>query len=246
MNEMQVFKYKDNEVRTVEQGGEVWWVLADVCRVLALSEPHRVAHRLDEDEKGRTQITTLGGDQKMTIISESGLYKVILRSDKPEAKKFTRWVTHEVLPSIRKMGGYIHTAAQPQRSITVDDYLRAASIIANCRNERMPYVLGFLEQGGLSIPKLQEMNARSLALADGRHRRYAKTEEDVDAQAVACVIIKEAVEHHGFSLAQINRITGIPTARIGGYRKGKRPTPERARYIIDILSRYLPQEATAE
>ena len=111
MNEMQVFKYKDNEVRTVEQGGEVWWVLADVCRVLALSEPHRVAHRLDEDEKGRTQITTLGGDQKMTIISESGLYKVILRSDKPEAKKFTRWVTHEVLPTIRRTGGYGSQAA---------------------------------------------------------------------------------------------------------------------------------------
>ena len=111
MNEMQVFKYKDNEVRTVEQGGEVWWVLADVCRVLALSEPHRVAHRLDEDEKGRTQITTLGGAQKMTIISESGLYKVILRSDKPEAKKFTRWVTHEVLPTIRRTGGYGSQAA---------------------------------------------------------------------------------------------------------------------------------------
>ena len=111
MNEMQVLKYKDNEVRTVEQGGEVWWVLADVCRVLALSEPHRVAHRLDEDEKGRTQITTLGGDQKMTIISESGLYKVILRSDKPEAKKFTRWVTHEVLPTIRRTGGYGSQAA---------------------------------------------------------------------------------------------------------------------------------------
>lgn len=243
MNEMQVFKYEDNEVRTVERNGEVWWVLADVCRVLDIKNPTDVRKRLDEDERARFN---LGRQGEANIISESGLYKVILRSDKPEAKKFTRWVTHEVLPSIRKTGGYIHTAAQPQRSITVDDYLRAASIIANCRNERMPYVLGFLEQGGLSIPKLQEMNARSLALADGRHRRYAKTEEDVDAQAVACVIIKEAVEHHGFSLAQINRITGIPTARIGGYRKGKRPTPERARYIIDILSRYLPQEATAE
>ena len=247
MNELQIFNYGDIPVRVIERDNEPWWVLADVCGVLEMADPRNVAARLDDDEKNTVHQTDgIRGNPNMTIINESGLYKVILRSDKPEAKKFTRWVTHEVLPSIRKMGGYIHTAAQPQRSITVDDYLRAASIIANCRNERMPYVLGFLEQGGLSIPKLQEMNARSLALADGRHRRYAKTEEDVDAQAVACVIIKEAVEHHGFSLAQINRITGIPTARIGGYRKGKRPTPERARYIIDILSRYLPQEATAE
>ena len=106
MNEMQVFKYEDNEVRTVEQGGEVWWVLADVCRVLEIQNNRNVARRLDEDEKGVHLMDTLGGGQKLTIISESGLYKVILRSDKPEAKKFTRWVTHEVLPTIRRTGGY--------------------------------------------------------------------------------------------------------------------------------------------
>lgn len=128
MNEMQVFKYEDNEVRTVEQGGEVWWVLADVCRVLGLSEPHRVAHRLDEDEKGRTQITTLGGNQKMTIISESGLYKVILRSDKPEAKKFTRWVTREVLPTIRRTGSYSQPGAQ---TFTMEQMTQFAAAVAS-------------------------------------------------------------------------------------------------------------------
>ena len=106
MNEMQVFKYEDNEVRTVERNGEVWWVLADVCRVLGIQNNRNVARRLDEDEKGVHLMDTLGGGQKLTIISESGLYKVILRSDKPEAKKFTRWVTHEVLPTIRRTGGY--------------------------------------------------------------------------------------------------------------------------------------------
>lgn len=111
MNEMQVFKYEDNEVRTVEQGGEVWWVLADVCRVLEIQNNRNVARRLDEDEKGVHLMDTLGGGQKLTIISESGLYKVILRSDKPEAKKFTRWVTHEVLPTIRRTGGYGNQAA---------------------------------------------------------------------------------------------------------------------------------------
>ncbi len=81
-------------------------MLADVCRVLSVKNNRDASRRLDEDEKGVAQIDTPGGSQKMTIISESGLYKVILRSDKPEAKKFTRWVTHEVLPSIRQTGGY--------------------------------------------------------------------------------------------------------------------------------------------
>ena len=113
MNEMQVFKYEDNEVRTVEQGGEVWWVLADVCRVLEIQNNRNVARRLDEDEKGVHLMDTLGGGQKLTIISESGLYKVILRSDKPEAKPFRRWVTHEVLPAIRRDGAYSITAQPP-------------------------------------------------------------------------------------------------------------------------------------
>jgi phage antirepressor YoqD-like protein len=66
-----------------------------------------VADRLDEDEKGVSLTDTLGGPQELTVISESGLYKVVLRSDKPNAKSFIRWVTHEVLPEIRKFGGYI-------------------------------------------------------------------------------------------------------------------------------------------
>ena len=82
-------------------------MLADVCRVLSVKNNRDASRRLDEDEKGVAQIDTPGGSQKMTIISESGLYKVILRSDKPEAKKFTRWVTHEVLPTIRRTGGYL-------------------------------------------------------------------------------------------------------------------------------------------
>ena len=109
MNEMQVFKYEDNEVRTVERNGEVWWVLADVCRVLDIKNPTDVRKRLDEDERARFN---LGRQGEANIISESGLYKVILRSDKPEAKKFKRWVTHEVLPSIRQTGAYDAASAQ--------------------------------------------------------------------------------------------------------------------------------------
>lgn len=106
MNEIQIFNYNSNEVRTIQRDGEPWFVLRDVCGVLALGTPAKVAERLDEDEKGVSQIHTPGGDQSMTIINESGLYNVILRSDKPEAKPFRKWVTSDVLPTIRRHGMY--------------------------------------------------------------------------------------------------------------------------------------------
>ena len=107
---LKIFNYENNEVRTTVKDGEVWWVLKDVCEILGINNSKMVAARLDKDEKGVSQIDSLGGTQKTTIINEAGLYKVILRSDKPEAKKFMHWVTHEVLPSIRKHGAYITSA----------------------------------------------------------------------------------------------------------------------------------------
>lgn len=107
MNEIQIFNYNSNEVRTIQRDGEPWFVLRDVCNVLGLGTPARVAERLDPDEVSQTHITdSLGRQQETTIINESGLYNVILRSDKPEAKPFRKWVTSEVLPTIRRHGMY--------------------------------------------------------------------------------------------------------------------------------------------
>lgn len=83
-----------------------WWVLADVCAVTDHTDPSKAAERLDADEKGTTIIRTLGGAQEMLIVSEPGLYKLLQTSRKPIAKRFDRWVRHEVLPQIRKTGGY--------------------------------------------------------------------------------------------------------------------------------------------
>ncbi len=107
MNNLQVFSYEGKEVRTIQKGGEPWWVLKDVCEVLGLSNPSIVAARLDDDEVAKFDLGGLSGESN--IVSESGLYNVILRSDKPEARKFKRWMTHEVLPSIRKHGAYVTT-----------------------------------------------------------------------------------------------------------------------------------------
>ena len=107
MNEMQVFNYKSFQVRTVEINSEPWFVLKDVCAVLGISNHKMTAQRLDVDEVSQTYLTdSLGRKQETTIINESGLYHVILRSDKQEAKPFRKWVTSEVLPSIRKTGSY--------------------------------------------------------------------------------------------------------------------------------------------
>lgn len=103
MNELQVFNYNGAQVRTVQKDGQDWWILKDVCDVLGLSNPSRVIERLEDDERSNFK---LGRQGQMNIINESGLYNVILRSDKPEAKPFRKWVTSEVLPSIRKTGTY--------------------------------------------------------------------------------------------------------------------------------------------
>ena len=121
-NKIQVWNYESSEIRTVQINGEPWFVLADVCKVLELSSPHKVAERLDGDEKGRNQIPTLGGVQEMAVVNESGLYTVILRSDKPQAKPFRKWVTSEVLPSIRKHGSPVKGREEilPKSTKTID------------------------------------------------------------------------------------------------------------------------------
>ena len=106
MNEI-VKLYKDTPVRIIEKDGEPWFVAKDVCNVLELANPRSSMALLDEDERGVHSMDTPSAKQEMAIISEAGLYSLILRSRKPEAKAFKRWVTHEVLPSIRKTGAYL-------------------------------------------------------------------------------------------------------------------------------------------
>jgi prophage antirepressor-like protein len=107
-NQIIPFGYGDNLVRVVkdEKNGEPLWVAKDICECLDLKDVNRSLSKLDDDEKGTQILSTLGGNQKMSVINESGLYNLIFRSNKPEAKKFKKWVTSEVLPTIRKTGSY--------------------------------------------------------------------------------------------------------------------------------------------
>lgn len=107
-NNLMIFENPEfGAVRSILIDGDPWFVAADVCKALELEKTNRALSRLDDDEKGAHSVSTPGGRQRMSIISESGLYSLILGSRKPEARAFKRWITHEVIPSIRKHGAYM-------------------------------------------------------------------------------------------------------------------------------------------
>ena len=137
MNELQIFSYESNEVRTVMIGGEPWFVLKDVCQVLGIARGVRIAERLEWDEVRQAYLTdSLGRQQEMTIVNESGLYTVILRSDKPEAKPFRKWVTSEVLPTIRKHGAYMTPDTIEKVLTDPDTIIRLATTLKEEQEKR--------------------------------------------------------------------------------------------------------------
>ena len=223
MNELQIFENPEfGEIRvTINEDGEPLFVAADVCRVLEHSNVTMALERLDDDEKAKLDLGLSGG--LTNCVTEPGLYSLVLGSRKPEAKAFKRWITHEVLPSIRKTGVYVLPTVK-QRGLTTDDYLKAAAIVSGCRNERMPYVLGFLEQAGFSIPKIQNQR------------------EELSDELM--IVLNEAVTKHGFTARQLGALTGIDFGTISQYRRGRhRPSAERSRYIIHVVKKAIAQKS---
>lgn len=128
-NNIQVFNNEEfGEVRTVMVSDEPWFVAADVCKALELSNPTVAVSRLDEDERSKFN---LGRQGEGIIVNEAGLYSLILGSRKPEAKVFKRWITHDVIPAIRKTGGYI----QGEESMSDDDLIARALVMAQKKIE---------------------------------------------------------------------------------------------------------------
>lgn len=108
------YAFEGTPVRIVMVQGEPWFVASDVASALHYAEAKDMTRNLDSDEKGRQIVPTPGGDQEVLVINEPGLYSAVLRSRKPEAKRFKRWVTHEVLPTIRKHGAYVMPETLPE------------------------------------------------------------------------------------------------------------------------------------
>ena len=129
-SQLQVFDYNGSAVRTVEKDGEIWFVAKDVCDVLELTNPTEALKALDDDEKSSLRISEgtspKGGNPNMNVINEGGVYSLVFRSNKPEAKAFSRWVRHVLLPQIRKTGSY---NTQKQFEVSTTDAVDAARII---------------------------------------------------------------------------------------------------------------------
>jgi anti-repressor protein len=130
-DKLDIFKYQGKEVRILkDEQGNLWWVAKDVCDILGIIDTRTVVERLDLDEWGKTTvIDSMGREQEAYIISESGLYEAVGRSNKPEAKVFQKWVRKEVLPSIRKTGSYSVMAQIPK------NFADALRLAANQQDE---------------------------------------------------------------------------------------------------------------
>ena len=137
-NEIQRFEFKGASLRALtDEAGEPWFVAKDVCDILGLENSRKATAELDSDEKNTVTISDgIAGNPNKTIISEPGLYRLVMKSRKPEAKEFQRWVTHEVLPSIRKHGAYM-TESTLEKAVTEPDFLiRLATQIKQERAEK--------------------------------------------------------------------------------------------------------------
>ena len=187
MNEVQIFKSDEfGEIRTLNKDGEPWFAGKDIARALGYKYPANAIQRLvDEEDKGVDILPTPCNEQKMTIINESGLYSLILSSKLPTAKKFKRWVTSEVLPSIRKNGKYelLPAACDDEQYLDVqklemDQRIRIAGIVASCRRERLPLVAKILslDLDDLRIPSLtSEANSAAIEYIDSAWDSFETT-----------------------------------------------------------------------
>lgn len=152
MNDLKVFENPNlGKVRVVERNGEPWFVAVDVCRVLGLDDTGKAVSRLDDDELTRIKIGSGGQMREAYAVNESGLYALVLGSRKPEAKAFKRWVTHEVLPAIRRTGRYEAPGAE---SITPAMVLEAAQVLSSCPPEVRFCVHKMLSDAGFNLAPL--------------------------------------------------------------------------------------------
>lgn len=254
MNQLQVFKNKEfGQVRTVVQSEDVWFVAKDVADVLEYRDTHNMVRFLDEDEKNTHQVSTLGGRQIMKIINESGLYSAILKSKKPQAKAFKKWVTSEVLPSIRKHGAYM-TDQVLEQAVTNPDF--AIGLLTKLKEEKeklaaaqqqivqqQPLVT-FAEACMQSNESLKVSEVAKLAakhnIKIGQRQLFAKLREWNLIFKRSTEPTQAAVEKGYFEIAQgvKQKPSGEPFTWATTY-----VTPKGQAYIIDRLKKEQEQEA---
>lgn len=191
MNELTLFNFEGHDVRLVLRDGEPWWVHNDVCARLGIADAPQAAGRLDDDEKGWVDIPTPGGSQRVRVVNEPGLFSLILRSKTPESKRFKRWVTHEVLPSIRKTGSYSLDPAPTSGRPLPSSYSEALRLLADQvdRNDALAAKVEVLEppaqawsaladtKRDYSVGDAAKILSRDPAISTGPNRLFKKLVE---------------------------------------------------------------------
>lgn len=196
-NQLQIYNFQDNAVRTAQLNNELWWVANDVCNVLGIGNSRQAVSTLDDDELTSLIVTSGGQDREMNLINEAGLYTLILRSRKPQAKAFKRWVTHKVLPAIRRTGSYSvnrgeQTDALADRLTLLEEEVRRLRFqqqaAANAKRlpgdlpKQPPYVKVYYTRFSTAIsPEIQEYIAEQLPFEHGdRAKLYEEVREKND------------------------------------------------------------------
>ena len=224
MNELTVFQNPDfGAVRSLTMNGEPWFVGRDVATALGYKKPQNaILSHVDDEDRALAPIQggCSTGTQQTIIINESGLYSLILSSKLPDAKKFKRWVTSEVLPAIRKTGRFAMDG--PVDRLTPDDYIRAASIVAKCNDRRLPVALKLLETAGISPEILKGFQKDR----ESPQKDKITADELAHLQTVlSCYTVRQAAE-----------LVNLSPGLISFYRRGLRlPSRERYGKMIEIL-----------
>lgn len=264
MNELAVFDNPEfGKIRSLMIEDAPWFVGKDVATALGYSRTADALtdHVDDEDRRllkvGETPTLNIP-NRGIYIINESGVYALIFSSKLPKARKFKRWVTSEVLPALRKTGEYkLNEApiAEPeppetrQRALTPDDYLKAAQIVSNCRNERLPYVLDFLGQSGVSIPQIEAVSTARLRDVSTHLRGQLPPGDPADIP-VAVELLQKAREVYKMPWAEVTNISGVDRIQGSFYVHGQRvPSAARASDIVRRLTTAfaeIDEEAIAE
>lgn len=247
MNAVDIFTYGSVDVRTVVIDGEPWFVASDVARILGYREAYYLTRGLDDDEKGPHILRTPGGDQELTVINEPGLYSAILRSRVDGAKRFKRWVTHEVLPAIRRTGQYgsqlpasfaeaLELAAAQARQV---EALEAAAA------EAAPKVAAYDQL--MDADGYYDMNSVAKMLGTGRTRLYQRLRDEGIILRGSTQPAQRYVHHFKLTTSTyrdrlgVDRVTTVTRVRPDGLawlfkRLGERPLPGMERPEIEAVA----------